>query len=606
MLFKQYMDLLEKLRCLEEDDIQEANAQAELLKEQLNSLLKEIHKLEQEALGENSPYIKSVIAKEASKIEQNYKVRLQELADRKRNIMQEEARNRADLLQSIQGEQGCEATLRTVYNVITQYKGVIDTTVISGLRVPIETHKELSARAVLFEKHYEKAKESGEPFCKRVAELASMKDVFSSMENPKVAVGCMTGYVLVSVIASLYLPILVILGYVGITCISVRDALRLKDTLSAIEKEFWLLEKSYQNLESAYSEEMRIKVDEANNQADKDLADAISGTAEEEQKLKEEYENLLQELQEMENNPEFRASTLSIFQQKLNGLRSEQQDYEEQLQEAEEELEDQFKDLEAMRDKLKELRDAIIEKYGGALKPGTNRLLAKNLFLGFESKGDIRLFPFNGESTVIFYSGESPDVTDLVIQLFVELLREVNIASLSFYIMDTKMGAPRFAPYTQEELSEVVTICSTKEQCSQSITAMHLELEDRNKTILAYASDIESFNTQMLEKNSLTKDYKILLIQESSGAILNNPMFEQILESGPAVGIVPIVFIQNTWYAEQLRGEGQDIEASYNLLKAIHQNWFQYIHEQDVMIQKDKAYINTNLKRLSQILLSKK
>lgn len=592
------MDLLEEIQELETEDLPEYRANVELIKEQLAALEKEIETLEKESLGENSPHLKSIIAKEAEKIEQDYKARLTVLGDKKHQIAVAEAENRAKLLAALNVDPGCEATLRAIYEIIQEYREKLDTTNVEGLRVPVETQKQLRGRAIVFEKHYDIFKEVGEPFCKKVAEKAAFKDIFQSMDNPKVAVGCMTGYVLVGVIAALYLPVVVIAGYIGMTVLSVRDALKMRESKLAIEKEFWLLEKSYENLEASYREEFKRQVQEANDKADVDYENALKEYAEEESSLKEEYQNLLKELEIMEKDPNFIARNLSIYRHKLDGLNREKEEYIEQIEESEEELNDCLDQIARLKIKLQSLRKQIEEKYMGELKPGSNRLLTINLFLGFEKDEAIRVFDFNGDSSVIFYSGESSDVTNLAMSIFLEILREVNIASLSFYVMDTDMGAPEFMPFTQKELSEVVTICSTKDQCIAVLNQVHSMLEERNRSILAYASNIRDFNKQMLDKNSLTREYVFLIVQESSGAILNNPKFQQICKAGPRVGIIPIVFISASWYIMQLKGEGEEAKPAFELLSSIKTNWFSYSVENDAFIKRPASYIESNMKRL--------
>lgn len=592
------MSLLEEIQELETEDLPEYRANTELIKEQLAALEKEIETLEKESLGENSPHLKSIIAKEAEKIEQDYKSRLAILGDKKHQIAVAEAENRAKLLAGLSVDPGCETTLKVIYEIIQEYCEKLDTSNVEGLRVPVETQKQLRGRAIIFEKHYDTYKEVGEPFCKKIAEKFALKDIFKSINNPKVAIGCMTAYVLVGVISVLYLPVVAIASYVAMTALSVRDALRLREDKLAIEKEFWLLEKSYENLEASYREEFKRQVQEANDKADKDYEKALKEYADEEEALKEDYHNLLKELEIMERDHNFIARNLSIYKHKLEGLNREKEEYIEQLAESDTELDGCLSDIDKLKIRLQSLRKQIEEKYMGELNPGDSRLLNTNLFLGFEKDEALRVFDFKGGSSVIFYSGESSDVTELSMSIFLELLREVNIASLSFYIMDTNMGAPEFMPFTQKELSEVITICSTKDQCVSVLNQVHSMLEERNRNILAYASDIEDFNKQMLEKNSLTREYLFLIIQESSGAILNNPKFQQICKSGYRVGIIPIVFISASWYLMQLKGEGEEAKSAFDLLSSIKNNWFSYSIENDAFIKRPSSFIESNMKRL--------
>jgi hypothetical protein len=259
-------------------------------------------------------------------------------------------------------------------------------------------------------------------------------------------------------------------------------------------------------------------------------------------------------------------------------------------------------ELEGKKKELEELRKQIEDQFVNNCKPGTSRILTTELFLGFEKDGYLRTFDFNGKSTLIIYSGQWQNMAKLNFMIFLEILKTTNISALSFYVFDTEMGAPDFAPFTQEDLSDVVKICSTKEQCTTSITRVHGMLEERNKNILAYSDNILTFNKEMLAKNSLTREYVIILAQESSGAILNNPQFQQLCKAGPRVGIIPFVFIQAEWFTEHCTGVGKDVQSCYDLLSSIDDNWFAYGGESDKLIKREDSFIRDNLKRLRSYL----
>ena len=595
-MFQEYRELFAELMDYRENELPTHKANLRLAEEQLEALDKEIETLERESLGENSPHLKAVIAKEAEKIEQDYRARLAVLAEKKRQITTDETRNRALLLENLDIDRGCESTLRLIYEIIQEYQEKFDTSNVSGLRVPIENYKALQKRAVILERHYDKYNQENAPFCKRIAEKVAMKDVFQSISNPKVAVGCMTGYILISTISALYLPVVAIAGYVGMAGLSVRDALKIRESKNSLERELWLLEKSYENIEATYREELHRKVQEANDKADADYANALAESNQEEETLKEEYQNLLKELKIMEKDPNFIARNLSIYQHKVNALRDNRTEYLEEIESAKEDLKDCEESIQDIINRLQSLREQIEVEYGGPLTPGSNRLMVNELFMGFERSGALRTFKFNADTTFVFYSGETSDATSIVMTIFLELLRTVNIAQLSFYIMDTNMGAPDFMPFTKDELSEVVSINTTREQCAATITKLHHAMEERNRSIRAYASDIHSFNKLMIEANSLTQEYIVLLIQECNGAILGQPQFEQICKAGPSVGIIPIVFLSEKWCNEQASGNGDKAEEAYKLLSTSDNAWFRYRTETEELGELSTRQIE-NLKK---------
>lgn len=600
-LFQEYMDLFTKVEDMQSDELLELKANVDLLKEQLNGLTAEIEKLKRDSDGRNSPYIRKIIAEEAQKIEAGYRSKLSELAMEKKRITEEESAHREALLSAVKMDYDTEMALKTAYRVITEDGKPFDISWIddsTGLRAPVESIQKLKARANVFEKHCKDFSALEESLCKRIAETVSMKEVFSGINNPKVAVGCMTAYLLVTTIAALYLPVVAMTAYLGITALSVKDALSIKDAKSTIEKELWLLKKSYDSIEAMCQRDFQERVEEANQKANEDYQKAIGSTAEKEKEIRKEYEQLIADLRTMENDPDFIANKLSIFIKKLKNMERQREDYVDEYNDAKEEYDDFASELNDCIEKLKSLRKRIEDKYCGPLVPGTSRLLPSNLFLGFESNGDLKLFEYNLASTLIIYSGSIASASNLCMSVFLEFLRETNMTALRIYIMDTELGAPAFAPFTQKELSEAVTICTTKDSCMKALSDTHTEMEARGRDILSQYSDINQFNAEMIKKNSLTREYILLFVLNSGGAIYNNERFNLMLKSGSAYGIIPFVFMSAEEYNNYLNGNGNNIEQAYNLLQSIRTSWFTYIDKKDSLIKHDKGYIDSNLKRI--------
>ena len=301
----------------------------------------------------------------------------------------------------------------------------------------------------------------------------------------------------------------------------------------------------------------------------------------------------------METDPTFRADKLSVFRTQMDALVKKKKTIEGQISYIQDMINNINSDLIDMKEELASLRKQIEDIYCSKIKPGTSRLMVDELFLGFEDDGDLRLFEFNHSSTLVLYTGKSVDVSDLCMQIFVQMLREVNISATSFYIFDTEMGAPDFAPFTQDELSDVVHICSTKDQCTDAIKRVHSMLAVRNASIISLADDIQSYNENMIAQNSITYNYVILLIQDSGGAIYDNANFQQLCKSGPRVGIIPIVFVSSQWFIDSIQGHSKNPASCWSVMSSID-NWFSYLSEQDKFISRDETFIRDNLRRLKQ------
>lgn len=597
-LFKKYIELLDEIEMMKDSDLTDQESSMANAKNQLTAILAQISSLEK-SLQDNSPYLKNIIAQEAQKIELTYQQRLTDLKKRQQEITVEAEENRRNLLDNVKVDRNCEMTLKQCYAVLQHYRELLDTSESFGYPTPLETYIELKARMNVLDNHCKLFMDNSEPLCKKIADVVSMKDIFTSIVNPKVAIGAMSVYLLAWLMGVMYFPLIAIAGYFSITAISVKGALSIEKERLALMKEYQILKQSYSNLEEIFKENFQRECDTANKQADEEYDKAIKEYAEDEKSLREDYEKLLEDLKIMETDPTFRADKLSVFRTQMDALVKKKKTIEGQISYIQDMINNINSDLIDMKEELASLRKQIEDIYCSKIKPGTSRLMVDELFLGFEDDGDLRLFEFNHSSTLVLYTGKSVDVSDLCMQIFVQMLREVNISATSFYIFDTEMGAPDFAPFTQDELSDVVHICSTKDQCTDAIKRVHFMLAVRNASIISLADDIQSYNENMIAQNSITYNYVILLIQDSGGAIYDNANFQQLCKSGPRVGIIPIVFVSSQWFIDSIQGHSKNSASCWSVMSSID-NWFSYLSEQDKFISRDETFIRDNLRRLKQ------
>lgn len=597
-LFKKYIELLDEIETMKDTDLTDQESSMASSKNQLSAVEAQISSLEK-SLQDNSPYIKNIIAQEAQKIELTYQQRLTELKKRQQEITVQSEENRRNLLDNVKVDRKCEIALKQCYEVLQDYKELLDTSETFGYPTPLETYIELKARMNVLDKHCKVFLDKEELLCKKIANAISMRDIFTSITNPKIAIGAMSAYLLAWLMGVMYFPLIAITGYLGINAISVKGALSVEKERIALMKEYQILKQSYSNLEEIFKENFQRECDSVNKQADEDYEKAIKDYADEEKSLREDYEKLLEDLKTMETDPTFRADKLSVFRTQMDTLIKKKKTIEGQISYIQDMINGINSDLIDMKEELTSLRRQIEDIYCKDIKPGTSRLMVDELFLGFEDDGSLRLFEFNHSSAMILYSGKSSDVSDLCMQIFVQMLREVNISATSFYIFDTEMGAPDFAPFTQDDLSDVVHICSTKDQCADALKSVHSMLAVRNASIISLANDIQSYNKEMIAQNSITYNYVILLIQDSGGAIYDNANFQQLCKSGPRVGIIPIVFVSSQWFIDSIQGHSKNPASCWSVVSSID-NWFSYLSEQDKFISRDETFIRDNLRRLKQ------
>lgn len=601
-LITDYNDLVDQILQYNED-VEYNDAEAEACKAQYEAVEESIAALKADELSENSSIIKKLIAKELKEREQKFRVDAEKLRTEISNLKDQYNENKTRAILEVNSATRGTVTLREVFNYIQSTKPSIQEYA-EELEAPVETYGQLKNRMKEFKKSYKEAQSTPEPLCFSIAEKVALTNFFTEITNPRLAILLMTVYLAIIVALLMLLPVIAIPAYCAITVLSIKGAIRKEYTDMLLSAEFKLLELSYQNCESAYSEDYALRSKEAQDLCEKEYKESLQYLQSKQTQLMEAYQRERYNVTMLEKDTKYVSEHLTVYRDKLAELEEELQMLKENYQDALETCKVTHESIADLSKEKEDLKKEIINHYISDLQPGTDRIITKELFIGFNEEDKAVTLAYNADSTVIMYSGETASsITDLVMMIFVQILCNTNIASLVMHIFETEQGAPRFAPFTQKELGDCVVIHSTKAQCLEAIKSLHRELEIRNKQILSYADNIEAYNREMLAKNSLTMDYKVLLIQDSGGAIYDNKEFEQICKSGPTVGIIPIIFIQQNHLFEVCqKGEQDWIKKYLAILSAISTTYYKYVSEKKVLSAYTPDFRSALLNRIQKSL----
>lgn len=605
-MFEQYNELLEEIEALQLDELPMYEANLRLVKQQLIELEQEIKNLEDECRDYNSPRIRSIIASEAQKIEVNYKDRLEALVSKRLKLTSDLEEKRQGMLTNVNADDSTESSLKKVFVILSENEEEFDGDFSDELRTPVETVPKLIARSKVFKNHLKSFRELHEPLALRIADTISLKDIFSNMTNPKVAVGLMTAYVIVLTLLAVNLSVITALLYSGLTAISVKTALSNASVKQSLLREYFLLKESYNSINELNKRLLSEKIDEINSSINEEVQNALDAIVKEEDELKDNYHKLLEDLERMKNDPEFIASNLSIVKNKMKALVYQKEEYKQEIESAQIDYDTCIEDLNEKKAQLSELRKAIEDKYLSNLTPGKSRVLKSSLFLGFEKNNALRLFEFNMKSTLLLYSGDVPAVTKLCLNILLEFFREMSPAALNVYIFDTAYGGQVFAPLCLKELSEIIHICSRQDECKDALNIIHHELILRN-TIIG-TMDINDYNQRMIDKNSLPLDYILVFaISGMESLLADMDLTKQLFLTGPKDGIIPIVCYPNDLFQELISTNGSkkktyDPSKIFNLFSTIMENWYSYIYESDTLMKNDVSYIKQNLHRIKTLI----
>lgn len=231
-----------------------------------------------------------------------------------------------------------------------------------------------------------------------------------------------------------------------------------------------------------------------------------------------------------------------------------------------------------LKEKQKVLLAQIKEAYLNPSQPGTSRRLIKSFFLGIDEKqGNLIEFKYDGNTTLIMYKGETCRTNkDLISMMLMQLLSSMSLTTLSIYLTDLKSAGSDYAVFFQPELSGKLHMCATDAEVKKAISILHTELIMRTRDILTEAESLEQYNEEMLARKSLPREYIFFILQDPTDKDMEKQELQQLLNNGPTVGIIPIIFLRHTDIVNGFNASGNTITSIIPFFKAFGQYSFTF------------------------------
>lgn len=253
-----------------------------------------------------------------------------------------------------------------------------------------------------------------------------------------------------------------------------------------------------------------------------------------------------------------------------------------------------------LQNKLAALKQSMTEAYMSLSSAGTSQLIPKSFFLGFNQDDGIIEFVYDGDATVVLYSGsESTTTTSLITMMIIQLLSMVNPAQLNISVVDLWAGGSDFALFMNKDLEEIFKIVTTKQELDALISDVHSDMTMRNKMILTVADNIELYNMKMMEHHSLTIDYRFIFLQFADLSVLCDDKLMQACKSGPRVGIIPIIYLSKEMISNAYReGSESDLKAVIKILESVRYEYFDFSGEQSFLYKYEVEFRDVQLQRL--------
>lgn len=279
-----------------------------------------------------------------------------------------------------------------------------------------------------------------------------------------------------------------------------------------------------------------------------------------EQLFKEEETSLLESLNSLEeqynevtdlvdasfDNERTNSLVEQQFTQNLNIAKIRASRNRDALDEQNKELLRMEQSLIGLRTKKAELKLEIEESLINLNSVGTSQLLLQSFFLGFDESERLIELAYDGDTSVIMYTGDDskvvvPFITMVIIQYFSNMMPN----SLHIDIVDLDNGGINYDIFRIGELSTVISIIASSDSESQLIEILSQDMRTRSERISAHAESIDEYNKIMLARDSIPMDYRIVIFQTISDSIMTNQKFLQLCRQGSKNGIIPLIFVNS-------------------------------------------------------------
>lgn len=262
--------------------------------------------------------------------------------------------------------------------------------------------------------------------------------------------------------------------------------------------------------------------------------------------LEEQYNEVTEVVDASFDNERTNSLVEQQFTQNLNVAKIRASRNRDALDDQNKELLRMEQSLIGLRTKKAELKLEIEESLINLNSVGTSQLLLQSFFLGFDESERLIELAYDGDTSVIMYTGDDskvvvPFITMVIIQYFSNMMPN----SLHIDIVDLDNGGINYDIFRIGELSTVISIIASSDSESQLIEILSQDMRTRSERISAHAESIDEYNKIMLARDSIPMDYRIVIFQTISDSIMTNQKFLQLCRQGSKNGIIPLIFVNS-------------------------------------------------------------
>lgn len=433
-----------------------------------------------------------------------------------------------------------------------------------------------------------------------LVEKLLMKDLIKKTDKPLLGLAVYLLYLLGIAAVVYYAQGVALLAYVALSLYTIADTDKRSQEVLEVYTPYEQLRVGTDILEATVSKQMAKEIEKntqkSNSEYEAQHAKLTSEIADRKAKIEEIKHQILENMNEVEATSGIAAK----YSEEMDFFKNQKAEVFKQKEEVANTTTSNKSMLKELYSQKENLHAEIVETYMTPASPGSSRLLQKSFFLGFNQDESLLEFPYNGESTIIFWSGENSSTnTNVVKMMIMQLLTSMDASCLDISLVDTRDGGSDFAIFQYKELEELFSICPTAQSFEVLVDSMHLELQKRNRQIMTIADNITEFNQRMIDSRSLTLEYKLIFIQNGGSAIYGNQKFLQICKNGPAVGIIPIIFLPQVEVRDAIfKDDKKRRKDIIDLMESVKEQLYKFTGERSSLFHYDDAYKQSTIERL--------
>lgn len=604
-ILDEYILILQKISELK-DDIDIKSSDLNICVSKVGALEKSLMEAIQRRDGDNSMRIYKAIDDLKAAIDNEYKFKVAGI-QQKINLQQQGMSN--EIISKMEYIKNHDKDLKEISELESKmqpYNSFV-VSLDSKLKCPNETFEELKKRIEDL-KLLDSIQERKIPLTDKILSVVSGKQVFDGIDNPKVAVGAMTLYVVILCALALAIPQVSLIGYSALTIQSAFSVYHNDSNLNTCIKAYTLCLLSLNRFKSLFTEELNKRMKQESKSIEdryfkeiSKLEDSISDIEAEREKEKLAKDELI-------NDENFKAKTIEDLIRNVQLLENDLTEAQNDMIMSKKELNSFNSTNSELIAKKNEIQTKITEDYILNLTPGDSVTMVEKLFLGFNDDDSLITIDNPGTSNLILYSGDSSNLTELATLILIQLFKSFDISILSVKIVDTTSIGTSFQVFNAGELEFVTEVITTETDFESSICKGTYEsLPIKNRKILSKADDIYSYNIAMKQKNSLPMGFEYHIIINGGKKIFDS-RYVKLCKDGKISGVYPFVFLSLQDIRDELGRDKPDSDflKGVNELIPAMEDWYNYVPAQNSFTKLGKVYRNNLINDIKKKLITLK